>query len=418
MNILLINHYAGSKQLGMEYRPFYLAREWARLGHHVTIVAASFSHLRYQQPEVDQSVVEEMIEGVRYVWLKTPRYSSNDLQRTINVFWFTTQLLRYRDRIIGDYPPNAVVASSPHPLMIFPARHIASRYGARFIFEVRDLWPLTLIELKKMSKWHPFIWCLKYAERYAYRHCDRTVCTLPKAEPYMRAHGLKLGAFVHIPNGICLDDWSNAPRDLPKTYFNVLAQLKQRYRILIGYTGQHGVANSLDAFVEAAPLVAKENAALVLVGQGSEKERLQAKAARLGLDNVVFLPPVPKQAVPAVLESMDILFLGWYRQSLYRFGISPNKLMDYMMAAKPVIHAVEAGNDPVAEAQCGISCAPEDPQAIVDSVVELMTCRTAEERLAMGQRGKDYVVRHFCYTTLAQQFLDVMDRTGFTTAVV
>ena len=408
MNILLINHYAGSTRLGMEYRPFYIAREWVRLGHRVTIVGASFSHLRHQQPEVEHNVVEEDIEGIRYVWLKTPRYTGNNIRRMINVFAFTAQLWRYQDRIIGNHPPNAVIASSPHPLAVIPARRIAYRHGASLIFEVRDLWPLTLIELKKMSKWHPFIWCLKYAENYAYRHCDRTVCTLPKAEPYMRAHGLKPDSFVFIPNGICLEDWADATRELPETHSATLAQLKQRYRILIGYLGQHGSANSLDAFIEAAPLVAKENAALVLVGQGPEKKRLQAKAAQLGVDNVVFLSPVSKETVPAVLESMDILFLGWQRKPLYRFGISPNKLMDYMMAAKPVIHAVEAGNDPVAESGCGISCRPEDPQAIADAVKKLMR-RSPEEKLAMGQQGKDYILQHHDYSILASRLLDVLN---------
>jgi glycosyltransferase involved in cell wall biosynthesis len=105
---------------------------------------------------------------------------------------------------------------------------------------------------------------------------------------------------------------------------------------------------------------------------------------------------------------MDALFLGWNRLSLYRYGISPNKLMDYMMAAKPVIHAVEAGNDPVSESGCGISCAPEDPEAIARAVLDLMRRCTPEERSAMGQRGKDYVLQHHSYATLASQFLEVM----------
>ena len=92
MNILLINHYAGSPEHGMEYRPYYLAREWVRLGHDVTIVAASFSHLRTREPQVNGKVTTEEIGGIRYIWLKTPPYPENGPERALNVFSFTHQL--------------------------------------------------------------------------------------------------------------------------------------------------------------------------------------------------------------------------------------------------------------------------------------------------------------------------------------
>ena len=104
---------------------------------------------------------------------------------------------------------------------------------------------------------------------------------------------------------------------------------------------------------------------------------------------------------------MDVLFLGWQRRPLYRYGISPNKLMDYMMAAKPVIHAVEAGNDPVAESGAGISCAPEDPAAIAAAVRELGD-RTAEQRRLLGQCGHQYVAENYDYAKLGRRFLEIM----------
>ena len=146
---------------------------------------------------------------------------------------------------------------------------------------------------------------------------------------------------------------------------------------------------------------------LVLVGQGPEKEDLQRKAAELGLGNAVFLPPVPRPSMPSLLSSMDALYLGLRRQPLFRFGVSPNKLMDYLAAAKPVIFAVEAGNDPVAAAGCGISCPPEDPGAVATAVQDLLA-RPATELEAMGRRGRDYVRRHHDYAVLARRFLDIM----------
>src|SRR6516225_5298354 len=95
MNILYVNHYAGSLRHGMEYRPFYLAREWVKAGHQVRIVAASFSHVRSRQPDVRAKIQSERIEGVDYVWLKTPSYDSNGLKRFWNMLVFCWRLFRH-----------------------------------------------------------------------------------------------------------------------------------------------------------------------------------------------------------------------------------------------------------------------------------------------------------------------------------
>src|SRR5437588_776240 len=99
MDILLINHYAGSLRHGMEYRPFYLGREWTRMGHRVTIAAASCSHVRTVPAVMDGAVREESIEGLRYLWFKTPEYAGNGARRALNMLAFVGQLFRYRDRL-------------------------------------------------------------------------------------------------------------------------------------------------------------------------------------------------------------------------------------------------------------------------------------------------------------------------------
>ena len=143
-----------------------------------------------------------------------------------------------------------------------------------------------------------------------------------------------------------------------------------------------------------------------MVGQGPEKEDLQYLVKTKNLGNVSFLPSIPKTSIPALLAEMDAVYIGWNRNSLYRFGVSPNKLMDYMMAAKPVIHAIEAGNDLVAESGCGISVAPENPKAIADAVLHLFEM-SQEERAAMGRQGSDYVKAHHDYSVLARKFLEI-----------
>ncbi|NQU26235.1 MAG: glycosyltransferase family 4 protein [Candidatus Nealsonbacteria bacterium] len=409
MNILLINHYAGSAKHGMEYRPYYLAREWVRLGHRVTIVAASCSHVRVTKPRMTSSFTEEDLDGVHYVWIKTPDYQGNGVRRVANMFAFVAQLLRYGTRLVRQCEPDAVIASSTYPLDIYPARHIARKAGAKLVFEVHDLWPLTPMELGGMSRWHPFIFLLQRGENYACRHADRIVSILPKADEHLRQHGMADDKFVHVPNGVDVEQWQTGATPLPPQHVQALTQLREDGRFIVGYAGGHGLSNALGAVVRAAERLQSLPVTIVLVGHGPEKEGLQKKVKQLALTNVVFLPPVPKTAVGSLLAQMDILYIGWNRSPLYRFGISPNKLLDYMMAAKPIVHAVEAGNDPVAEAGCGVCCRPEAAEEIADAVSELMG-RTPEERAAMGQRGRDYVMRHHQYPDLAQQFLDAVTR--------
>jgi glycosyltransferase involved in cell wall biosynthesis len=406
VNILLINHYAGSPQYGMEYRPYYMAREWVKLGHRVTIVAASFSHLRQNAPDAPGDATEQWLDGIRYLWLKTPRYNGNGVGRVVNIFSFVAQLFRNRRRLLRESRPGVVIASSTYPLDNLPACRIARSCGAMLIYEVHDIWPLSPIELGGMSPWNPFIMLMQWAENFAYRNADHVVSILPLAESHMRAHGLAEGKFVHIPNGIDPVEWESAAESLPREHEATLTRLKEQRRFIVMYAGGHGVSNALDSFVKAAPLLRITPATLVLVGQGPEKARLQKMASELNVDNLVFLPPVPKTAMPALLALADVLYLGWARTPLYRFGIGPNKLLDYMMAARPVIHAVDAGNDLVAESGCGLSCAAETPAAIAAAVTELMQ-QTPAARDALGQRGREYVIQRHSYSILANQFLAV-----------
>jgi glycosyltransferase involved in cell wall biosynthesis len=407
MNILLINHYAGSRKHGMEYRPFYLGREWVRLGHKVTIVAASFSHLRTQSLQFNGNIREEEIDGIHYIWLKTPKYHGNSVRRATNIFAFVWQLLWRRTQLINDCQPDVVIASSTYPLDIIPAHWIAKKNDAQLVFEVHDLWPLSLIELGGMSRRHPFIIILQWAENFAYHRADCILSMLPHAMQYMSDHGMSPHKFEYLPNGIDVLEWQNSRMPLPEIHLEALSKLKQKDHFVVGYVGSHGLANALQTLIESVALVREHPASFVLVGHGPEKKTLEDMASRRGLKNVIFLPPVPKASIPSLLAEMDALYIGWKKSPLYEFGVSPNKLMDYMMAGKPVIHAIEAGNDLVSESGCGISIPPEDPSEIAWAVMHLMKM-SAAKRKKMGAKGKKYVLAHHDYRILAKQFIFTM----------
>jgi len=405
MNILYINHYAGSPALGMEYRPYYLAREWVRAGHRVQLVAADFSHVRVRQPQAG----DETIDGIAYLWLPTPAYQGNGVGRVWNIWRYLSQVWSQTRRLVRDVQPDVVIASSTYPMDIWVARRIARMARAKLVFEVHDLWPLSPIELSGMSPGHPFIRLCQAAEDAAYRDADVVVSMLPKVQGHMAAHGLDLRKLVIVPNGITPDEWTDAAPPLRGDVAQAIAAQRAAGRTVVGYAGSMGLPNALDDLLDAAALLRDAPIAIVMVGDGHERARLVQRVADEGLANVQLLPPIPKAQIPSLLAAIDIAVICWQRVPIYRFGIAPNKLMDYMMAGCAVLHGVDAGNDPVAESGCGITVPPESPAAVADGLRRLAALPAAE-RAAMGRRGRAFVLAHHTYPVLAQRFLQAMQR--------
>ena len=407
MNILLINHYAGGAAHGMEYRPYFMAKRWVEMGHQVTVAASSFSHLRTKNPDLHgKKYQEEEIDGIRYFWIYGNPYEGNGVGRIRNMLGFLHGLYTHGEELAACGRPDVVIASSTYPLDIYPARRLAKKHNAMLIYEVNDLWPLSPIELGGMSPKHPYIMVMQRAENDCCRYSDYIVSLLPCSKEHFVEHGMKPEKFVCIPNGIVKADWE-APFHDPAVYSDKLGAYKRDGWFLIGYTGAHGIANALDSYVEAGQQLKGKKIKLIAVGQGPERERLMEKVRQLHVEeNVEFLPAVKRDQVPELLSQFDALYVGLQRQPLFRFGVSPNKLMDYMMAGKPVIFAIEAGNDMVAEAGCGVSIPPEDSGAIARAA-EQLAAAPAQELQAMGERGHRFILENYEYDVLAKRFLDV-----------
>jgi len=392
----------------MEFRPYYLAREWVRAGHRVQIVAASQSHVRAVQP----SPGDEVIDGIAYRWLPTPGYSGNGLGRVKNIWAFCRQLWADASRVAADFNPDVVIASSTYPMDIWVARRIARLANAKLVYEVHDLWPLSPIELSGMSPRHPFALLCQKAENDAYRDADVVISMLPKVHEHMAAHGLDLRRLTVVPNGITLDEWDGKGETLNAELTAFLDAQHAAGKIVLGYAGSHGLPNALDVLLDAAKLLlghGSAHIAVVMVGGGHEKARLAQRVVDEGLLNVTLFPPIPKPQIPGLLARFDIAYIGWQRTPIYRFGIAPNKLMDYMMARRPVLHSVEAGNDPVAEAQAGLTVPPEDAAAVAAGVLQLAAL-SADECAAMGERGRAFVLANHTYPVLAARFVEAVGR--------
>lgn len=387
-NIWIINQYAGSSKHGMTFRNFFLAKEFNNK-HKVRIFSASFSHVMTKPPKIKQAVTHESIEGVDFTWLKVPiYYKSKSIKRVLSMFHFLFRLMTLNTTEFEK--PDIIIVSSPSPLPIFSGYIWSKKFNAKLIFEVRDIWPLSITEIGKISKLNPLIILFQLTENFAYRVSNYVVSVLPKAYDHMKIHGLTKEKFVYIPNGIEINNQLIPKEGTSKTF-------------CIGYAGTFGLANALDFLIEAAELTKNIDVEYHLLGSGPEKKNLEEQVKNFGLSNVFFHNAVPKNRVKKFLDNMDALYIGWSKKELYKFGISPNKIFDYMLSVKPIIHSVSAGNDPVYDAQSGVSVMPENPELIARAVIKLYNM-SKEERKTMGLNGRKYVEKYHSYQQLAKQY--------------
>jgi glycosyltransferase involved in cell wall biosynthesis len=337
--------------------------------------------------------------------VKSCKYNGNGIFRIFNIIIFLLLILKNVRSIVKSFKPDVVVASSTYPMDIWPAKFIAKLAKSKLVYEVHDLWPLSPIELGGMSRLHPFILVAQFAENFAYKHSDFVVSMLPNTYGYMRTHGMEAQKWSHIPNGICEREWiecSPYNSDIELT----LKQLRKSGKLLISYVGTFGLANALNVLLDAAPKVS-EFAEIILLGDGPEKNKLQTYIRNNLVSNVTFINPISKKCVPKFLANIDVAYIGLMPQPLFRFGITPNKLFDYMMAGKPIIQAIEASNDLVSEAGCGITVKPGDPDAVALAINKLRSL-SSDELIEMGKCGQEYVLKNHLYSDLAKRFLKII----------
>lgn len=400
--IWIIHQYASTPETGMGGRHYYLAKELAKQGHRVYLVAASYTHLLRTPPTITQPFQIDERDGFHFVWIKVPPYTqAHSKQRVLNWFWFTWRL-RQLPRVIADQP-DAILCSSPSPFPFLGAWRLARQLKARLIFEVRDLWPLTLTEIGGYAKQHPMIQLMQWIEDRAYRHADKLVSNLKNAVEHIEKRGGSADKFTWIPNGIALDEINQC---IPLSQATQ-QQLPQR-PFIVGYAGTLGTANALENLILAAEQLRDyQEIAFVMVGQGKEQATLEQLVQQKKLHNVHFIPAIAKTEIPALLEHFDLCYIGWLDDALYQYGIGANKIPEYLYSGKPILHAYSGRFDPIQEAEAGITVAAQDPTALAKAIIDFYRMPSAEKQ-RLGQNGRACALAHYEYGQLAQKLATVL----------
>lgn len=402
-SVVIVNHNAGSPWHGPNLRSYYLAKHLVDRGYTVHVFTSGYSHKYVRLPELSRTITDEVIAGARYHWIRTRPYEGT-LGRVLSYWEFSTRLEDAISSRVSDV--KALVCSSPPPNFSRVCHRITQEYNARFIFEVRDLWPLAIMEMGVASRYNPYILYMGWQERYAYRNADVVVSALPCSESYMRGRGLPPDRFAYIPNGTEVDDEPSVdPAELPREVRQGLAATDP---FRVGYAGALNHDNDVDSLLEAAALLREHDIEFRLVGQGPTRERLIDRSR--DLPGVEVLPAVRSDQVPWVLDRFDAAYMGLRDKAINQYGVSLNKSFEYMRASLPIVSAIDAGNDPVSEAGCGFSVEPENPRAIADAILQLAEM-SERERMEMGERGTVYLREHHSYDVLIEDWIRVIEGT-------
>ncbi len=296
--------------------------------------------------------------------------------------------------------PDVIMGSSAHPFAAWAGALLAKRFKVPFVFEVRDLWPQTLVDFGRLQENSLMTKALRRLEKWLYEKADRIVVVLPRAGEYIVPLGIPERKIVWIPNGVELEDY---PEPAP---------VAARDAFVLMYFGAHGQANGLDCVIKAMAEIQKRSdmrhVRLRMIGAGPLKLSLIRLADELRLNNVEFEDPVPKNEIPALAAEADAFVFNLIDSPVFKYGISPNKIFDFLAGARPVIFCCNSSNNPIAEAHAGITVQPGDPVALAQAIATLVAT-PASERAEMGRSGRTYVERNHGFDALAARFANMLN---------
>jgi glycosyltransferase involved in cell wall biosynthesis len=389
-------------------RHYDLSKHMADKGHDITIFASSFLVYLFKWRDPKKKNYSENVNGVLFEWVWTLPYNGNGPKRLLNMMSY--MLTAVKRGMQKKEKPDVIVGSSVHLFACLAAYILSKLKGSTFIVEIRDLWPKTLIDFGAFSKNHPVALLFGWIEKFVYKKSEKIIVTLPGAYKYITSLGIPKDKIVYIPNGIDLDKIQELENEA--SLEPTLDKIRENYTNIAMYLGSHGVANSLETIVNAASEFTRKDTAFVFVGEGPEKGNLKEQAQTLGLENVFFLDGIPKREVLSTLNLADVLMVSMLDTNLYQYGISLNKLNDYLLAGKPIIFSGRVFNDIVANAEAGITVTPESPEEFAKGLDSLLNL-TSEEKQAIKLNGYRYLDEHHNIEKLSDQFLSVCKQNHF-----
>ena len=405
LRILYFHQHFSTPQGSTGTRSYEFARALVARGHAVTMVCGSFSLSGLDlKTDPKRGWARGNIDGIDVIALPLPYSNKDGLARRT---WLFVRFAWQSARIALHEKADLLFATSTPLTAGIPG--IVSKFLRRdvpFVFEVRDLWP----ELPRaLGMRNPvLLGGMSVLEWLSYRCADACVGLSPGIAEGIRRRGPKNQPIEMIPNGCDLDLFSPGNRS------DLRLEGIAPGDFVAAFTGAHGVANGLDAVLEAAAEVLRRgrpDIKLVFIGDGREKPRLEAAARSRGLPNCLFFPPVKKRQLAEMTGCFDCGLMVLANVPAFYFGTSPNKFFDYLAAGIPILNNYPGWlADQIAAEECGVVVPPDDSAAFAMALIRLADS-PLEQRRAMGRRARALAEREYSRSTLSEQFIAFLERT-------
>ncbi|HNE69116.1 MAG TPA: glycosyltransferase family 4 protein [Anaerolineales bacterium] len=397
MHILIIHQAFASLNEPGGTRHHEFARLLTAHGHQVTVIASPVSYITGSafRASVSSEVTEDKV-----TILRASVYDAHHRSFLHRIVAFFSFMLSSFWVGLGVKNVDLVWGTSPPIFQGVTAWVLARIKGAKFLFEVRDLWPQFAIAVGVLK--NPVLILLsEWLERFLYRRADRVMVNSPGFLEPVTSRGAKRVEL--IPNGA---DPSMFDPNNDGMEFRRSNQLMDKFVVL--YAGAHGMSNDLEVVLDAAALLVDRNEIqLVLLGDGKEKPALMARAQKMDLTNVTFLPSVPKTEMASALAGADACLAILKPLEEYKTTY-PNKVFDYMAAGRPVVLAIDGVIREVVEAAgCGIFAAPGSADEVANAIRKLAADK--KESRIMGLQGRDYLQKNFSRAAIGEKLLGLLE---------
>lgn len=402
-NIWILNHYANINN----GRHPSLASHFVNKGYKSCIFLSSFDHSKRKYLYEDKIKVVQNEDGVKYVYIHSnPAYKNNGIGRILNMISFCLLISKNIKTITEQVGiPNYIIASSVHPFVWEVGYKIAKKYKSKFIAEIRDIWPLSLIEVTNVSPNHPFVKLLGWIERRAYLRADAIVSTMPFAYNHICQNFPVKKEKVHwMPNGIDVTQYEknllcddNIPKDLEEF-------LSHHWCCV--YTGSFVASECIPLMLKAFEKLKNEDIYFAIIGDGHDADELKAMKESLGLDKVKFFPFVQQSLIAKILSKAKCCIGAIHSLPLYRFGLSLNKLNDYLYSGKPVIFACDYHNVINDAGQFSI---PSDSATEMVSAIMKIRNLSSDELEKVSIRSRQLIKETYDYDVVSTNYLALLE---------
>lgn len=395
-SIWLICKYAWPERYFFGTRHFYFGEEWVKNGFEVTIFTSNSSHLTDSLPQFKRGRMLEEINGVKTVWLKVLKTAeSSSASRVLSWIHFEWKVLTTSKRQFKR--PDVIIASSLSILSIISGYILSRFYKARFVLEIRDIWPLSAMQLGGYSSNHPFIWVLSKLEQFGYRKADVIVGTMPNLIEHVKNVEPNFSFCTCIPQGITEQQLSTL-EPLSSDYIEYTFT-PNTFKVV--YAGTLNANNPIEILLQSIEqLPDQESIEAYILGAGSKLEFYKKKYSNC--KRIKFISQIPKKKVKDFLQHTDVCFDS-IDSEIAKYGISRNKWIDYMNAGRPIICSYDGYQSMINEAGCGSFVEFGNIDLLSKEILRYKNM-SKEDRQLMGDRARDYLKKNRVFSTLAIQY--------------